>query len=461
MRLREEQGLPQLIELFLQQAHNLMQIARLDDALALLERSRELCEETGQPVNPKIPEIRGVVLKEQGRPQEALACFSEAEQLYISRGLPVHHSIFFNRGSTFESLGRLDDALQAYDEAARLSLEQGTPVWPGLTSNRGNIFLLRGQYDEALAAYDTAEQQFNAMGASASPQFPVNRGLIHFRLGRYEEALAANREAERLCIEQGLPVHHSITNSLGIILGKLGHYEEALAEYARGEQLASETGMAESWLLYFWRAITMYEAGHRDEAIREVYKAIALCGKIGAEQPAFLIETLQDWMSPKPEQLVAEQIASQQDAVAPVPDSEKKHDVFICYRRGPAHTHSMLLQAHMEFKGKTVFRDQDGLHSGRFEDGLKQAIRYSRHMVVILTPEFFARCTDGKDVVRQEIATALHHGTHIIPVMMEGFSWPAEDELPEDIRAVCSINAMSHSSEFYTAFIDKLLRWME
>ena len=45
--------------------------------------------------------------------------------------------------------------------------------------------------------------------------------------------------------------------------------------------------------------------------------------------------------------------------------------------------------------------------------------------------------------------------------MMEGFVWPAEEELPEDIRAVAGINAMSWSTEFFTAFIDKLLKWME
>lgn len=82
-------------------------------------------------------------------------------------------------------------------------------------------------------------------------------------------------------------------------------------------------------------------------------------------------------------------------------------------------------------------------------------------MVILMTPEFLSRCcSDEDDVVRKEIATALHCGTHIIPVMMEGFAWPKPEELPEDIRAITGINAMSHSAEFYTAFIDKLLSWM-
>ena len=35
------------------------------------------------------------------------------------------------------------------------------------------------------------------------------------------------------------------------------------------------------------------------------------------------------------------------------------------------------------------------------------------------------------------------------------------NQLPEDIRGVTGINSMSWSTEFFTAFIDKLLKWME
>ncbi len=63
--------------------------------------------------------------------------------------------------------------------------------------------------------------------------------------------------------------------------------------------------------------------------------------------------------------------------------------------------------------------------------------------------------------LEQVLATALHCGTHIIPVMMEGFTWPKTEELPEEIREISELNAMSFSTEFFSAFIDKLLKWME
>ena len=287
------------------------------------------------------------------------------------------------------------------------------------------------------------------------------RGNVFNRLGRYEDALAAYDESERLSREHGMPVFPGIMSDRASVYGKLGRYEDALDAYTASEQMITEQGIAEDWELYFNRAITMYEAGQRERAIDEAYRSILLCGKLGIQQPAFVKETLRDWMSPKPEKLVEEQLASQPQAIKPVPDNEKKHDVFICYRRDPGLSNSMLLQAHMDMKRKSVFRDQDGLASGRFEDGLREAIRYSRHMVILLTPDFLSRCcSDEDDVVRQEIATALHCGTHIIPVMMEGFEWPKPAELSEDIRAVTGINAMSWSTEFFTAFIDKLIKWM-
>ncbi len=481
-------------------AANFAQLGRLDKSLAASERAEQLCREQGLPVFPGVALNRGNIYRLQGRFQEALAAYAEAERLHVEQGLPVQPTIANSRGNVFLMLGQYQAALAAYAESERLHREQGLPVFPGIAANRGMILSPLGRYEEALAAYAESERLHREQDLPLHPGMVQSRGNVFQSLGRYEEALECFAEAERLFVEQGLPVYPGIAGSRGIVfhkqgqfekalaafadserqfieqglpvwpgiiskraaaLGKLGQYEAALAAFAESERMQQEQGIAENWSLYFDRAITMYEAGHHAEAIDEAYRSIVLCGERGIKQPGFVKETLRDWMSPKPEKLVAEQLASQPQAVQPVPDNEKKHDVFICYRRDPGQPHSMLLQAHMELHGKTVFRDQDGLSSGRFEAALLEAIRYSRHMVILLTPDFFDRCCsfDG-DVVRQEIATALHFGTHIIPVKMEGFSWPASAVLPEDICDICGINAMSHSSEFYTAFIDKLLKWM-
>ena len=39
-------------------------------------------------------------------------------------------------------------------------------------------------------------------------------------------------------------------------------------------------------------------------------------------------------------------------------------------------------------------------------------------------------------------------------------SWTVAD-LPEDIRGLCQVNGMSFTTEFFNAFIDKLVSWIE
>ncbi len=460
-RLLQEQGQPENLELLILQGSNLCQIGLAEDAISISRKAEQACLENGLPVDPRILYNIGSAYIYTGRFEDALAALAETERLTVEQGLPVSQGVIINRGNIYANLGRYEDALAAYDEASRLCISRGQTVYPANFVNRGNIYKYLGRYHEALAAYEEAEQQFLALGMPVFPGVVASRGNIFERMGRHEDALAAYDEAERMCVSQGLPVHPSIETARAATYGKLGRYEDALAAYAKAEQMIGEQGTYVDWSLHFSRAITMYEAGHQAEAVQEVYRAITLCARTGVQQPAFLVETLQDWLSPKPEKLVAEQIASQPEAVQRVPDSEKRYDVFLCYRRDAGHTYSLLLKAHMDLAGRTVFRDQDSLSSGKFLDDIIEAIRYSRHMVIVLTPGFLARCcTEEDDVVRQEIATALHHGTHIIPVMMEGFEWPKPDVLPGDIRALADINAMSYSTEFFTAFIDKLLKWM-
>ncbi|MCB1187619.1 tetratricopeptide repeat protein [bacterium] len=462
LQLQQELNLPEDPELLLLQALGLWRHGGYEDSIAVTRRAEALYQERGLPVSPRVQNNIGVALLRMGQITEALAAFDEVERVCDSQGQPVEASVFANRGIALFFLGRFDDALAAFAEAEKRYPEQGQPVWPGLSGQRGRILGQLGRFDEAIAGYDEAERRFNEQGLMVHPANYINRGMIYGYMGRYQDALAAYARAEELCREQGMPISPAIESGRASIYGSLGQYEDALAAYAKAEGMIREQGLGEDWQLYFRRAITLYESGHQADATREIYRAIALCGRLGIESPGFLLETLQDWMTAKSGSPAHGQQAGQPEAVQSVPDAEKLHDVFICYRRNPGHPYSMLLQSHMEFRQKKVFRDQDSLSSGRFEDSLQEAIRYSRHMLVLLTEGFFERTAqDGNDVVRKEIATALHCGTHIIPVMMEGFVWPAAEELPEDIRPLAAINAMSYSTEFFSAFIDKLLSWME
>ncbi len=441
--------------------HVYIHTGRYKDAAAELDRTESLLDSHGFPASPEVSMFRGYLLICIGNFNESMSAISRAEELFLEQGQPISPTLVKFRGIVLTYTGKHSEALECFHEVDRLSLKQGLPLSPAVPNNMATALMQLGRYDEALPLLEESEHRHTLQGIAVHPLLKSNMAHLSLLLGRAEDAMVYLDEGELLAKEQQRPNHPLHMVNRGRALCALGRTEEGLENFAESERQYKSLDISLDWQLPFYCAIALYEAGCKDDAISEIYRTILLCGEQNIKPPAFVLETLQDWMAPDPKALVKAQHASQPQAAQPVPDNEKKHDVFICYRRDPGHPYSMLLQAHMEMKHKSVFRDQDGLQSGRFEDGLREAIRYSRHMVVLLTPEFFARCcSDEKDVVRQELATALHCGTHIIPVMMEGFRWPQPGDLPEDIQSITGINAMSYSTEFFTAFIDKLLMWM-
>lgn len=454
-------SLPPDPQLVLERGRCLERLGRMEEAMAACNEAAGLISAQGLADSGEVASLRAFLYHRMDRIKDCEAACAEAEQLISAAGLPRSWEIARIRGMAMTAMGQYEQGLALTQEALRLCREQGVAVHPGIHNMIGAACALLGRLAESITAFDEAEGLTLEQGQPVHPGLVSNRGQLLTDMGRFSEALAEYERAEQMFEQQGLPLMVDFLMSKGRCLGLDGRFAEAMETYTRADLRLQEMGSSGNWNLHFARAETMHNAGQIDDAIAELCSAIPMFKAQSMQPPAFLMETLRDWMAPRPDKLVAEQRASQPAAVAPVPDNEKKYDTFICYRRDPGLPHSMLLKNYLDVNGKTVFRDQDDLHSGRFEDDLIEAIRHSRHMVVLLTPDFFSRCmSDEKDVARREIACALHHGTHIIPVMMEGFTWPAEDELSADICSICGINAMSHSSEFYAAFIDKLLRWM-
>ncbi|MCB1187801.1 TIR domain-containing protein [bacterium] len=437
----------------------LVRLGRYDEAHNALDSAAAACTELGIPELARIMNIRADVLRLQGLYSEALASIQAAEQ----RSLADEHffpGIYNTWANILADLGRPGQALKLIQRAGDYFAGEGIAFPPPLATNRGNMLKSLGRYHEALEAYDHARRLYEEQDKPVFPGIYSMIGLTLILQEKYAEALLPLDESERFCHEQGWAPWFGIDMYRGVCFGKLKRYGDAMAAYSRAQAILDEQRVIGEWELNFSRAITMYEAGHASEAIAEVYEAIALCAKLGVDQPAFMMETLQDWLSPQPEKLAAQQQASQPAPIEPVPDSEKRYDAFLSYRRDPGLPYSMLIKTHLDMNGRSIFRDQEDLHKGQFHEDIIDAIRHSRHMIVLMTPGFFERCSNPEDVLRNEISTALRCGTHIIPLMMEGFSWPQPADLPADIRDICKVNAMSYSSEFFSAFIDKLLRWM-
>ncbi|GAB0093847.1 Sterile alpha and TIR motif-containing protein 1 [Sergentomyia squamirostris] len=141
---------------------------------------------------------------------------------------------------------------------------------------------------------------------------------------------------------------------------------------------------------------------------------------------------------------------------------DKTLDVFVSYRRSNGSQLASLLKVHLQLRGFSVFIDVERLEAGKFDNNLLQSIRQAKHFILVLTPRALERCVedlDGKDWVHREIVAALNSNCNIIPII-DNFSWPEPEQLPEDMRSVCHFNGVRWIHDYQDACVDKLERFM-
>ncbi|KAE8742776.1 hypothetical protein FOCC_FOCC011704 [Frankliniella occidentalis] len=141
---------------------------------------------------------------------------------------------------------------------------------------------------------------------------------------------------------------------------------------------------------------------------------------------------------------------------------DKPLDVFVSYRRSNGSQLASLLKVHLQLRGFRVFIDVERLEAGKFDNNLLQSIRQARHFLLVLTPKALDRCRDDpecKDWVHKEIVAALQSQCNIIPII-DNFTWPDPETLPEDMRAVCHFNGVRWIHDYQDACVDKLERFM-
>lgn len=130
--------------------------------------------------------------------------------------------------------------------------------------------------------------------------------------------------------------------------------------------------------------------------------------------------------------------------------------VFISYRRETGGEVARLLQSFLEVHGFDVFLDVDGLGTGHFDRQLLREIESRPHFLLVCSPGALDRCTDPADWVRREIAHAIQHGRHIVPIVLPNFAWPAVGSLPTDISEVCRHNHFEYSHRHWKLTRDSL-----
>lgn len=131
-------------------------------------------------------------------------------------------------------------------------------------------------------------------------------------------------------------------------------------------------------------------------------------------------------------------------------------NVFISYRReDSAASAGRLFDRFSDALGaEHVFRDIDAIAPGaQFAKVIDKRIDTCDALIAVIGRNWLTvkdanghrRLDDANDYVKAEIRTALELGKRVIPVLVEGASMPAEEDLPEEIAPLAGRNAIEVS----------------
>ena len=145
--------------------------------------------------------------------------------------------------------------------------------------------------------------------------------------------------------------------------------------------------------------------------------------------------------------------------------------IFISYRRDDAAGYARAIGDALDrrFGPERVFIDVDDIGAGQaFGDVIAQAVGGSRVLLVLIGRRWLgeregqpARLHDPGDLVRQEVATALASGMHVIPLLLDGAAMPAPAQLPAPLQALAGRHALAIDNTRFTADLDRLIEALQ
>ncbi len=131
-----------------------------------------------------------------------------------------------------------------------------------------------------------------------------------------------------------------------------------------------------------------------------------------------------------------------------------KYDIFISYRRSSYDT-ANLIATRLKSAGYSVFFDMETLRSGKFNEQLFNVIDSCKDFIVVLPPNALDRCVNEDDWVRLEVCRAIANKKNIVPVMLNGFTWP--NSMPQGMEDLCNYQALTASSiEYFDLAMERL-----
>ena len=138
----------------------------------------------------------------------------------------------------------------------------------------------------------------------------------------------------------------------------------------------------------------------------------------------------------------------------------EKFDIFISYRRDGGEDEAWKLKLFLERSGYRAFMDREALRSGDFNEQLYQCIDGCKDFLLICSPHALARCQNPEDWVRKEIMRALKGKKNIIPVWVNGFDAAEMNQLPEEMKSLAYLQAITPQNATYDQSIQKLCTYL-
>jgi hypothetical protein len=144
--------------------------------------------------------------------------------------------------------------------------------------------------------------------------------------------------------------------------------------------------------------------------------------------------------------------------------------IFISYRRSTDRHSAGRLRERLTqfFDVEDLFRDRESIPAGEnWRDALTRSLGSAKACLVIIGPNWWAakddqgrqRLFQDDDWVRSEIEIALSRpGIRLIPVLVEGATLPAEQDLPRSIQGLLDVQAKRLSEENWEADSRELIR---
>ena len=142
--------------------------------------------------------------------------------------------------------------------------------------------------------------------------------------------------------------------------------------------------------------------------------------------------------------------------------------VFISYRRDDSSGYSLAIYEKLKtaMGDENVFMDMDDIpHGEHFAEHIDKVLSKASTVLVMIGQRWLnasnaqgRRLDSPSDFVRMEIARALSNGSRVIPVLLKGAEMPQQQELPEDLQALCMRNAIRIYDDQFDASIERLIQ---